>query len=126
MWSTLNGTTHNLLERFFQFHHRGRSLLRGKPVASVATGGGSGDAPLQVMNSMLQNFGLQLVGSVAAQGAFACYSCGIGNKCEVSMVQDYLDENGEIDMRFKPDLSKQPEIAAAARNLGKELAGLLA
>ena len=42
-----------------------------------------------------------------------------------SMVQDFLDENGNIDMRFKPDLTKQPDILDAACQLGQKLKSIL-
>lgn len=117
MWSTLNGLAHNFLERFFQFHHQGNSPLRGKPAAAVGVGGGDGEAPAGVINSMFRNFGLHSVGAVTAQGAFACYSCGVGNTCDISLVCG-LDENGEVDMSCKPDLSKQPLVLKEAKQLG--------
>lgn len=117
MWSTVNGLTHNFLERFFQFHHQGNSPLAGKPVVTVGVGGGDGLAPANAMNSMFRNFGLKSVGTVTAQGAFACYSCGIGNQCDISLVCG-LDENGEVDMDCKPDLQKQPQVLREAKKLG--------
>ena len=120
MWSTVNGLTHNFLERFFQFHHQGASPLMGKPVAAVGVGGADGTAPINAMEPMLRDFGLHLVGSVSAQGAFACYSCGLGNSCDISLVCG-LDENGEIDAACKPDLQKQPLVLKDARRLGSAL-----
>ena len=125
MWSTLNGLTQNFLERFFQFHHHGKSLMAGKPGIAVGVGGGSGTPPAEAINRYFQFFGIKSVGTVKTQGAFACYSCGYGNVCDVSMVQNYLDENGNIDLDFKPDLEKQPDILAAARQLGKKLKSVL-
>lgn len=121
MWSTLNGLTQNLLERFFQFHHHGKSPMAGKPGIAVGVGGGSDKPPAEAINRYFQMFGIRPVGTVTTQGAYACYSCGYGNVCDVSLVQNYLDEDGNIDMRFKPDLEKQPDILAAAHQLGKKL-----
>ena len=121
MWSNLNGLTQNFLERFFQFHHHGRSPMVGKVGVAVGIGGGSGEIPARVINQYFQNFGLQSLGTIASQGAFACYSCGFGNSCDVSMVQSYVDETGQIDMGFKPDLDKQPEIKKMAVQLGRKL-----
>lgn len=121
MWSTLNGLTHSFLERFFQFHHQGNSPLAGKPAVAVGVGGGDGTPPADVINTLFRNFGLQSVGTVTAQGAFACYSCGIGDKCAISLVCG-LDENGRIDTSCKPDLGKQPLALLEARRLGAALA----
>ena len=125
MWSNLNGLTQNLLERFFQFHHHGKSPMAGKIGVAVGVGGGSGDAPAMVINQYFQNFGLRSLGAATAQGAFACYSCGFGATCDVSMVQDFVDENGKIDMGFKPDLDRQPDVKAAARRLGEQIRAAL-
>lgn len=120
MWSTLNGLTHNFLERFFQFHHQGRSPLAGKPAVAVGVGGGDGRPPADVINTMFRNFGLQSVGTVTAQGAFACYSCGLGHTCDISLVCG-LDESGNVDIGCKPDLTKQPHVLDEARRLGQTL-----
>jgi multimeric flavodoxin WrbA len=117
MWSTLNGLAHSFLERFFQFHHQGNSPLRGKPAIAVGVGGGDGAAPAQVIDTMFRTFGLRPLGTVTARGAFACYSCGIGNTCGISLV-DGLDDNGDIDMARKPCLNGQPQALAEARTLG--------
>ena len=124
MWSTLNGLTHNFLERFFQFHHQGNSPLAGKPAVAVGVGGGDGAPPAAVINTMFRNFGLHSLGTVTAQGAFACYSCGLGHKCDISLVCG-LDDNGEVDMSCRPDLSKQPLVRAEARKLGSALGDVL-
>jgi len=125
MWSTLNGMTHNLMERFFQFHHHGSSPIAGKPGIAVGVGGGSGEPPAALITSFFQNFGIKPLGSITAQGAFACYLCGYGNKCRVSTVQEFLDENGEIDMSYKPELEKQEEVLVRARELGQKLSSYL-
>lgn len=119
MWSTLNGQTHNLLERFFQFHHHGRNRIAGKSGVAVGVGGGDGHPPAEMISNFFANLGIRSLGAVTAQGAFACYTCGFGNTCNVITVQGFLDENGHIDMRFKPDLSKQPKVLDEARKMGK-------
>ena len=118
MWSTLNGLTHNLLERFFQFHHHGKSPVAGKFGVAVGIGGGDGHPPAAMINNFFSNFGIRSLGAVTAQGAFACYTCGYGNTCDVSNVLGFLDENGNIDMSFKPDIEKQPDVKETARQNG--------
>lgn len=122
MWSTLNGLTHNFLERFFQFHHMGNRITPGKPAIVAGAGGGSGEPPASVISEIIKNFGIKTIGTVTAQGAFACYSCGLGETCKVSMVKDFLDENGKINMSFKPELCEQKEVLIKAGRLGKKLA----
>lgn len=125
MWSNLNGLTQNFLERFFQFHHHGKSPMAGKIGVAVGVGGGSGDAPARMINQYFQSFGLRSLGNVVTQGAFACYSCGFGSTCDVSMVQDFVDEKGQIDLSFRPDLDKQPDVREAARQLGQQIQAAL-
>lgn len=120
MWSTLNGLTHNFMERFFQFHHQGNSPLAGKPAVAVGVGGGDGTPPANVINTLFKYFGLHSAGTVTAQGAFACYSCGIGHQCDISLVCG-LDADGKVDMGCKPDLGKQPLVLKEARRLGELL-----
>ncbi|NDV27552.1 flavodoxin family protein [Desulfovibrio sp. JC010] len=122
MWSTLNGYTHNFMERLFQFHHQGNNPLRGKPAVAIGVGGGDGNPPAQELLNRFKMFGFNTVGSVTAQGDFACYSCGIGNKCDISLVCG-LDENGDVDMNCKPNLNKQPQVLKEAKQLGKLLKG---
>ena len=125
MWSNLNGLTQNFLERFFQFHHQGKNPMKGKVGVAVGIGGGSGEAPARVINRYFQIFGIRSLDTITSQGAFACYSCGLGNTCDVSLVQDYVDEDGQIDMSFKPDLDKQPQVKEAARKLGQKIKDVL-
>lgn len=121
MWSNLNGLTQNFMERFFQFHHHGNSPMAGKLGVAVGVGGGSGEAPAKVINRYFQNFGIHPLDTISSQGAFACYSCGFGSSCNVSLVQQYVTDNGEIDMSFKPELDKQPEIKEMARQIGEQI-----
>jgi hypothetical protein len=36
-------------------------------------------------------------------------------------VQGYLDESGQIDMKFKPDLDKQPHVLNKALEIGYKI-----
>ena len=82
------------------------SPLAELSIVAVGIGGGSGNAPARVINQYFQNFGLQSLDTIESLGAFACYSCGFGSTCDVSMVQNFVDDSGQIDYSFKPDLFK--------------------
>lgn len=125
-YSTLNATTHALLERFFQFRHQTGNLLWGKLAVTVGVGGTAGGAPADALEMfLLYNF-IETVAKVAGQGAASCYSCGYGETCQVGIPSMIHGEGFRITPDIVPDVTKQPEVMSAAGEAGKLLGKRLA
>lgn len=120
-YSTLNATTHAFLERWFQFRHQTGNTLWGKLAVSVGVGGTAGQAPADdIERFFLYNF-VETVAKVAGQGAASCFSCGHGETCQVGVPQMLHGEGVKITEDIIPDVTKQPEVMAAAVEAGKLL-----
>mgnify|MGYP000412784344 CR=1 FL=1 len=121
-YSTLNATTHALLERWFQFRHQTGNTLWGKLAVTVGVGGTSGRFPADELEKfLLYNF-IETVAKVTGQGAASCYSCGYGETCQVGIPSMIHGEGIKITPEMIPDVTKQPETMAAAAQAGKQLA----
>ncbi len=106
--------------------------LSGKigAIASVGGGGewempGRGMAMNAIAGEDVKGFfdynEIECVGSVAAQGAVPCFSCGYGEVCSVSGVKRFFGEDAKISTDIIPCLDKQPAIINKAKLLGKTL-----
>ncbi|MBU2538052.1 MAG: flavodoxin family protein [Proteobacteria bacterium] len=124
-FSTLNSLTHCFLERLCQFRHRSGSALAGKYAAIVSIGGITPELPAQVMEAMLPYYQIKHVGTVTAQGAASCFTCGQGESCSVGAVSILLGPGQKITPENTPDLAKQPEKIQEARLLGKKIEACL-
>ncbi len=121
-YSTLNATTHALLERWFQFRHQTGNTLWGKLAVTVGVGGTSGGFPADELEKfLLYNF-IETVAKVTGQGAASCYSCGYGETCQVGIPSMIHGEGVKITPDMIPDVAKQPTAMAAAAEAGKLLA----
>ena len=121
-YSTLNATTHALLERWFQFRHQTGNLLWGKLAVAVGVGGTSGGfAADELEKFLLYNF-IETVAKVTGQGAASCYSCGFGETCQVGIPSMIHGEGVKITPDMVPDVARQPMVMAAAAEAGKLLA----
>lgn len=122
-FSNLNGLSHCFLERFCQFRHRadGR-LLAGKPVAIVSTGTLQPEIPGEIIARILPYYQMEHVGTVSAQGAAACFTCGFGETCTIGAVRGMYGKGVRITPDLIPDLDQQPEACQEARLLGNKLA----
>lgn len=120
-YSTLNATTHALLERWFQFRHQTGDTLWGKLAVAVGVGG-TGGAPVadELEKFLLYNF-IETVAKVAGQGAASCYSCGYGETCQVGIPSMLHGPNVKITPEMIPDVAKQPATMAAAAEAGRLL-----
>jgi multimeric flavodoxin WrbA len=132
----LNALTHSFLERFYCFRHdkdgHGGMKLSGK-IGAIASVGGGGEWEMpgrdMAMNAIagedVKGFfdynEIECVGSVAAQGAVPCFSCGYGEVCSVSGVKRFFGEDAKISTDIIPCLDKQPAIINKAKLLGKTL-----
>ena len=120
-YSTLNATTHALLERWFQFRHQTGNTLWGKLAVAVGVGGTSGQAPADIIERfLLYNF-VETVAKVTGQGAASCYSCGYGETCQVGIPMMLHGEGVKITEDIIPNVAKQPEVISSAAEAGKQL-----
>ena len=58
---------------------------------------------------------------VTGQGAASCYSCGYGETCQVGIPQMIHGPDVKITDAIIPDVTKQPDVMAAAAAAGKAL-----
>ena len=120
-YSTINATTHALLERWFQFRHQTGDTLWGKLAVTVGVGGTAGQAPAnEIEKFLLYNF-VETVAKVTGQGAASCYSCGYGETCQVGIPRMLHGEDVKITEEIIPDVVKQPEVMSAAAAAGQLL-----
>lgn len=120
-FAMMNGITHNFLERLCQFRHRSCRLLAGKQAVVVSTGGIQPEIPARQIERIFNYYQIDHVGTVTAQGAASCFTCGYGEECDVGAVHMMYGPGTRIEPDLIPDLSKQPGNIIAARDLGKEL-----
>lgn len=124
-FSTLNSLTHCFLERLCQFRHQSGSALAGKFAAIVSIGGIAPEIPAKAIEAMLPYYQIQHVGTVTAQGAASCFTCGQGENCSVGAVSILLGPGQKITPGNTPDLSQQPEKIQAAHTLGAKIKACL-
>lgn len=124
-YSTMNATTHALLERWFQFRHQTGDTLWGKLAVTVGVGGTSGSFPADDLEKFfLYNF-IETVAKVSGQGAASCYSCGHGETCQVGIPAMLHGPDVKITEDIIPDVKKQPEVMSAAVQAGTLLGNRL-
>lgn len=124
-FSALNGLSHCFLERLCQFRHQSCTLLAGKPAVVVSTGGIQPEIPARMIETMFNYYQINHVGSVTAQGAASCFTCGHGESCDVGAVHMLYGKGTRIDESIIPDLSRQPEKIEEANDLGRKLSKIL-
>jgi multimeric flavodoxin WrbA len=124
-YTTLNATTHALMERWFQFRHQAGNILWGKLAVAVGVGGTSGRFPADELEKFfLYNF-IETVAKVTGQGAASCYSCGYGETCQVGIPAMIHGQGTTITPDMIPDVAKQPKVMTAAVEAGKLLGARL-
>ena len=120
-FSGLNATTHALLERWFQFRHQEGNTLWGKLGVAVGVGGTMGHFPAdEIEKFFLYNF-IETVAKVGGQGAASCFSCGYGETCKVGIPYALHGEGVKITPEMTPDVTRQPDVMAAAASAGELL-----
>jgi multimeric flavodoxin WrbA len=120
-YSILNALSHCFLERFYQFRHQEGKAVAGKLGVAVGVGGSSGDQVVEIIKTFFQYNQIECIGSVSAQGAASCFTCGYGETCKVGAVHMFFGPDTKITPEIIPDLDKQPEKLEAARQLGQQL-----
>jgi multimeric flavodoxin WrbA len=120
-YSTLNAVAHAFLERWYQFRHQEGNTLWGKLGVAVGVGGTSGQPPADdIERFFLYNF-VETVAKVAGQGAASCFSCGYGETCKVGVPTMLYGEGVKITDDMIPNVTKQPDVMAAAEAAGRQL-----
>lgn len=132
----LNALAHAFLERFYCFRHdkdgHGGLKLSGK-LGAIASVGGGGDWEMAGRESKMCEIAgddikgffefneIEFVGSVGAQGAVPCFSCGYGEICKYSGVKFFFGQDTRITPEIIPCLEKQPKVIQDAKKLGETL-----
>ena len=124
-FSLLNGLAHNFLERWYQFRHREGKAVAGKLGVAVGVGGGDSNAPADNIRTFFRYNQIECVDTVTAQGPACCFTCGYGEDCKVGAIHMFFGPGTKITPEIIPDLSKQPEAIAKAREAGKKLSDRL-
>ncbi|MBN2290793.1 MAG: flavodoxin family protein [Pirellulales bacterium] len=120
-YSMLNAMAHCFLERFYQFRHREGKTVAGKLGVAVGIGGSNGDKVVENIKTFFAYNQIECIGSVSAQGAASCFTCGYGESCKVGAVHKFFGPDTKITQEMIPDLDKQPDKLEAARQLGQKL-----
>lgn len=124
-FSVLNGISHCFLERFYQFRHQEGKTVAGKLGVAVGVGGGEPEIPVNNIVKFFEYNQIDCVGSVAAQGAASCFTCGHGETCKVGAIHMFFGPGTKITDEITPDLCKQPDKIDQAHALGKKLSDRL-
>jgi multimeric flavodoxin WrbA len=117
----LNGLAHCFLERLYQFRHQEGDILHRKLGVAVGVGGSKSDSAVRGIEKFFAFNQIESVGAITAQGPASCFSCGKGEDCKTGAIQMFYGCGTKITAEITPDLSKQPEILVAARELGQKL-----
>lgn len=124
-FGTLNALTHCFMERWYQFRHQGGKAVAGKIGAIAAVGGSDAEPVATSLRRFYQYHQIDCVGEVMARGPASCFTCGFGESCEVGAIHMTFGPGTEITDEITPSLSGQPEVLAAARDLGNTLSDRL-
>ena len=125
-YSGINANTAALLERWFQFRHRTGDLLWGKLAVAVGVGGATGEVVADRIEQIMGYNFIETVAKVSGQGTASCFTCGYGESCKVGLPYMLYGEGVKITPEMIPDISKQPQVLAAATQAGQALAQCLA
>jgi len=120
-YSRINALTSAFLERLYQFRHQTGNTLWGKLVVAVGIGGSSGQACCDDIERFMDYRFIETVAKVSGQGAASCFSCGYGETCKVGVPVMMHGEGVKITEDMIPDVTKQPEVIAAAQQAGELL-----
>lgn len=124
-FANLNALTHCFLERLCQFRHQDCQELAGKHVVVVGVGGLDPQAPAIMVEKVLPYYKMHHVGTVLAQGAASCFTCGHGETCQAGAVQALYGAGVKITEELIPGPDKEPETLKAAHQMGRKLGSLL-
>jgi multimeric flavodoxin WrbA len=117
----INALTRAFLERLYQFRHRTGTTLWGRLAVAVGVGGSSGQICCDQIEQFMGYRFVETIAKVAGQGAAPCYTCGYGQTCQVGVPVMFHCEDVKITDELIPDVFKQPELIASAKQAGRLL-----
>ena len=120
-YGMINALGHAFLERFYQFRHCNDNIFADKLGIAVGTGGSEPELSVRDIERFMRSSKIEIIGSVTANGANCCYTCGFGEKCNLGAVVSKHGEGTVITEDIIPSLDKQPECIDNARAIGKKL-----
>lgn len=133
-YGAMDGWTKILFERMFSFRHQ-RNVLKGKFGVAVGIGykceklGYSGppsaDIVADSIGNILKGYGLNVIGKISARGNPPCLSCGFGETCPYSNVLHIWGKDAKVTPDKYNAVENQPEVMDRARQLGRQINGLL-
>ena len=124
-FSTLNGTMHCFLERWYQFRHREQSFLWGKPAVIVSVGGSQTRPVTKVIEKFCLYNLIKVVDRVDGFGANGCYYCGYGETCKEGAVVAKYGDGFKITEENIPHVSKDRACIQKACQAGRRLGKIL-
>lgn len=124
-FSTLNGSMHCFLERWYQFRHREENDLWGKPAVTVSVGGRQTEDVAKILEQFCMYNFIQVVDRVEGLGAPGCFYCGYGETCKVGAIHAVHGDGFKITDENTPcvskDAARMEKACQAGKNLGKIL-----
>ena len=124
-FSTLNANMHSFLERWYQFRHKEKDGLWGKPAVTVAVGGRQTEQVAKILEQFcIYNF-IQVVDRAEGLGAPGCFYCGYGETCKVGAIHAIHGDGFKITKENTPCVSKDAGCMEKACQAGKNLGKIL-
>ncbi len=112
-WDHMNAKGQAFWERVcFSSRHNALFPLAGKPGVIVAVDGiGDGRYVIRDAGLFFEDARINLVDTIVAQGEYACFSCGYGNRCSVGGFVELFPLGTPITKEIIPTITNQhPEI----------------
>jgi len=120
-YKQIDGFTKALLERFWSLRHL-TNLLGGKLCATVLTYL-TDDAGESVRQSLATQLGqmehMELVGQVMIKGNLPCFTCGVGDECEMSGIQRRYGQDTMSSSYVYSRAEDQKEVWDEAISIGR-------
>ena len=120
-YKQIDAFTKALLERFWSLRHL-TNLLGGKLCATVITHL-TEDAGESVRQSLATQLGemerMELVGQVMVKGNLPCFTCGVGDECEMSGIQRRYGQDTRSSDYTYSRAEDQKEVWEEAINIGR-------
>jgi multimeric flavodoxin WrbA len=135
-WDHMNAKGQSFWERAcFSGRHNALFPLKGKIAVAVGIDGyqGTGEYVIADLKRYFEDARIAILGSIAAQGEFACFSCGFGSTCPVGGFAELYPLGTPITPERTPSICNQlphiddlPAYARDIRSKAYDLGSLLA
>ncbi|MDP6542757.1 MAG: flavodoxin family protein [Phycisphaerae bacterium] len=120
-YKQIDGFTKALLERLWSLRHL-TNLLGGKLCATVITHltEDAGESVRQSLSTQLQEMEhMELVGQVMIEGNLPCFTCGVGDECEMSGINRRYGPEANSSAYIYTRAEDQKEAWAEAIRIGR-------